>query len=442
MKYTFKDMLTTEVYETAYVMFILGKYNIFNNMASDTMKGFCVQEDSTAISADLLGDFGLDAGDEDDIANSVDFATFMAVNGVANINGRWFCRVDYSAMNKKQKEQLMKYIKNPSPNGVLVVVSNEWRDYKDLLKSKILMYSKNAHILELGFPHRDVLKGIVTQMFHEKNIIASSQAVDHFIQRMSAAYDEYEQVIDDIADKHSLKMQEDGGSRLELKEIKEYMKGIEHYVLDDFVAELTKPMSSDKTNSKKILKILMILEDEYGAKDLVYRLLSIIQEYIDFRILINEGYIPISINYFFNDVVKTLDPDSKYAKMKEYTFRKKAIIASQTSLRDWEYMKLILFNAIKNKMVTEEVMDQKCQRALYELCTRSVITADRINNIIGIDNVLVKQRQSIDKYVFDDSKLEELNNQIKLANTEGEQYEQEEDTDETFDIDDITIKDE
>ena len=39
------------------------------------------------------------------------------------------------------------------------------------------------------------------------------------------------------------------------------------------------------------------LEDEYGAKNLVYRLLKLIEESIEFRILINSGKIPSYSSY-------------------------------------------------------------------------------------------------------------------------------------------------
>jgi hypothetical protein len=112
--------------------------------------------------------------------------------------------------------------------------------------------------------------------------------------------------------------------------------------------------------------------------------------------------------------------NSKYGKMSEWKFRSKAILASQTSLRDWEYMKLILNKAIENVKISDAEMDIKCQRALYDLCTRSVITADRVNNIIGIDDVLDKGLRYIDKVVFDEKTLQLINEEEQFLN-KGEQ---------------------
>ena len=55
---------------------------------------------------------------------------------------------------------------------------------------------------------------------------------------------------------------------------------------------------------------------------------------IDYRTMINKGYITINIRYIFSDVVKLLGKDNKYAKVNEWVFRRKADLASLTSLRD------------------------------------------------------------------------------------------------------------
>lgn len=410
MKYTFKDMLNAEMYESARVVFILGKHNLFNNLVSDELRATCVDSNSIFGLDELSGEFGLDSSEVENI-NSVDFNTFMEVNGVANINGKWFCKTEYKPLTKKQRDQLTNYMKNPSDTGILVIESNDWKEYKEILRNKIISASKTVHSIELSFPNRDVLKAIVKQMFMERGIDIQSNALDLFLTKMSSAYEEYEKVIDDIKDVH-------GKRPLESKDLKVYMKGIEHFVLDDFVNELTKPLSSDKTNSKKVLKIMMALQDEMGAKNLVYQLLKIIDECIEFRILINTGYIPISLNYFFGEVIHNIGEDSKYSKMKEWTFRKKATLASQTSLRDWEYMKLILFNAIKNVKLSDEIIEQKCKRALYDICTRSVLTADRINNIVGIDNVLSKELRNLNNIKFEQRSLDKITQDEMMANME------------------------
>lgn len=267
--------------------------------------------------------------------------------------------------------------------------------------------------MQLSWPNRSVLKGIVAQSFEEKGIQADSSAVGFFIMRMSNAYDKYESQIDSIVDMHK-------GDKLTSKDLKVYMKGIENFIVDDYIKELVKPLQNANTNSKKVFKIMIALEDEFGAKNLVYQLLKKINEYIDFRILINNGYIPIGINYFYNDIIENIPNKDKYSKMNEWSFRNKANIASLTSLRDWEYMKLILSKAVENVKLPPDVMDEKCQRALYDISTRSVMTADRLNNVVGFDNVLNKQFIEMNKIIYDEDKLKHIQETIAMADKESD----------------------
>lgn len=413
MKYSFKEILNAEIYESTRVMFVLGKYVWFNNMVCDTLKYMCAEQDNAFNASIGIGDdFGIEESNDGDIlTNSVDFSTFMEVIGVASINGKWYCRTEYSTLNKKQKEQLFKYIKEPSDNGTLVITSDDWMQYKDILKNRILSFSKVSHVMQLSFPNKQILKGIVAQSFSERGIEIESSAVDFFTMRMSSAYDKYEEQINSIVDMHKEPI-------LTVKDLKVYMKGIENFIVDDFISELLKPMSSDKTNSKKVLKIMMALEDEFGAKNLLYQLIKKIEEYIEFRLLINTGYIPIGINYFYNDIINKLPDPKKYEKMNEWVFRKRAETASLTSLRDWEYMKLILSKAIENVKISDTELDIKCQKALYELATRSVMTPDRLNNVIGIDNVLRKKLKELDLVVYSEADLEHIEEIKRLAESE------------------------
>lgn len=414
MKYTFKEMLNADIYESTKVMFVLGQYMLFNNLVCDELKAMCMEDNPVTlnINDEISGEFGLETDNESSTSNSVDFNTFMEVVTVPSINGKWYCKVDLASLNKKQKDQLFNYIKSPTDNGILVVSSNDWKVYKDVLKNRVLSFSKVSHIMQLSFPSKDVLKVIVQQLFADKGIDIQPPAIEYFILRMSSAYDKYEGVIDTIVTNHK-------STTLELSDIKNYMSGIENFILNDLVMQLPKPMTSDKTNSKKILKILMYLEEEFTAKGILYKLLNIINECIEFRVLINSGKIPMGINYFYKDVIDSLGGEkSKYGKMKEWTFRNKANLASQTSLRDWVYMRLILQKAIDDIKVSDAEMDAKCQKALYELCTRSVLHPDRIDNIIGVKDILDKTMEDVNHIVYSEDGLKKIIEEETLANIE------------------------
>lgn len=391
MRYNFSDITNKELYGKS-VLFILGKYNLFINMVTDKVKELCTNDEDLGISNSVSSEFGLDSSD-DNTSTSVDFNTFMEVNSVPNINGKWYCKVDIASLTKKQKDKMYKYIKSPSKNGVLVLVSNDWNIYREYLNNRLISSSRDIGLIQLTFPHRDTLKILVGKMFKRKGMKISTGAIEMFIIKMSTAYEEYEQVIDYIKEQHG------STDEIEVKQLKVYMKGIEHFDIDDFIIELLRPMKSGKVDGrKKVVRVMAVLQDELGAKKLLYSVLNKINEMIEYRILINSGIIPIGIKYFFGDVIQDLGGEKgKYGKVNEWTFRRKAELASRTSLRDWEYMKIILSKAVEDKIGTEREIELRCQKALYELCTRYVLTESRINNIIGASNILEKGIDDINK---------------------------------------------
>ena len=383
MRYNFKDILNQEIYNNTRVMVITGKYQLFNNLVADTLKDISI--DKNIPNSDYLGladEFGI-SEEEATASTSVDIDTFFEVVNVSNINGKWFCRVGLDSLNKKQKDQINSYIKQPSKNGILVLMSTDFKDYKDFLKNKSLLFGQYAHLMQLSFPNRTILKSIVAMMFEDKNIEVDNQAIEYFIMRLNTEYDKYEEVIDSIVEKHK-------DNQLNFSDMKSYLKGIEYFDIDDFMEELVKPLASGKTGNKKIIRMLSSLRDKYSAEDLVNQIQSRITELIEYRIMINKGYITINIRYIFNDVLKLLGPDNKYSKVNEWVFRKKADLASMTSLEDWVYMNIMLNKAATTGYPESTERKFACERALYDIITRSVLSADRINNIIGIDNVLGK----------------------------------------------------
>ena len=383
MRYSFQDILNKEIYTDTRVIFLFGKYNIFINIVADEFKLTCMENNRVEnVSNSVSSEFGFNETEEEIVSTSVDLSTFFEVVTVPNINGKWFCKAELDTITKKQKEHLLRYIKEPNENGVLVITSNNWLVYKEFLNNRVLGTSKVSSIMQLNFPYRNVLKDMVKQLFQDRGIKIDSDAADFFILRMNKSYDEYEIIIDEIRNQHT-------EADLSLKDIKVYMKGIERFDIDDFIREIVKPLPNSKADGKKVLKIMVALEDELGAKNLVYQLIKKVDEMIEYRLLINKGIIPIGIKYFFGDVIKQLGGEQgKYGKVNEYTFRKKADLASQTSLRDWEYIKLILTKAIEDNKISDSEMELKCQRALYEMCNRSILSASRINNILGIENIL------------------------------------------------------
>jgi hypothetical protein len=53
-------------------------------------------------------------------------------------------------------------------------------------------------------------------------------------------------------------------------------------------------------------------------------------------------------------------------------------------------------------MVSADEMENQCKRALYDISTRNRLSGDRINNLIGIENIFDKDIYNIDRVVYKD----------------------------------------
>lgn len=418
MNYKFSDIFSDDMYRDTRVLFIFGKYSFFNKLVSDTFKYKNTNKEEASFLSfdnDVSKEFGF--GDEEDedstgLGESIDLTTFLSVVNVPNLNGKWVCIETLAGMTKKNKDALMKYIRDPNDNGIVIVIGNEWKEYNDLLRNKIISMSKYVSSIQLNFPRSDVLAKIVKQLFESKGINIENAAIDLFLTKMSSDYDNYPSVVADICGMHKEKT-------LTAKELKTYMKGIENYVVDDFVCELIKPLSNDSTHSKKVLRVMSILIDALGAEQLARKVLRIVNEFIDFRIMINLGIIPIGVRYFYSDTIndikdtfgevktiRQIDKETKkvveterknpYVSMNEYVFRRKADVASRTSLRDWEYISFILSKALTTGYSSKVDKEFIIKKALYEICTRSVATESRIKNALGTEDILGKELEWLD----------------------------------------------
>jgi len=379
MRYGFNDIYNNSMYETGYVIYIAGPYPIFNNIVIDTVRERCkgsLEEIDKQALEEFVSEFATSKY-EDNYRGLLSFDEFINVVKTPPVNGKWFCHVDYSYMTKKQKEALSRYYKKPLENGVLVVSIHEWKNYREIVKSKVISQHKNTHVIQLSFPNRSMLKTLVSNQFKERGVKVAEQAVELFIMRMSNAYDQYQDVIDNICNSMG------NTGELSYSDMAIKMRGIENYVLDDFIAELTKPMNSKKVVKKRrIYKMLNALVSDSSAREVVNKLRYKIDDLIEMRIHINNGNIPVLVRYSVEKVKGRIGEDSRVYKLSDYAFKRYAYLASLTSLKDWYYMKLILSN------VQQSWNEAQNMKALLALIHRHVISTDRLMNDIGVKNTL------------------------------------------------------
>lgn len=380
MKYNFSDINYSMMYDTCRVMFVTGAYPMFNNIVVDRLRESCKGEIEGFDEDDMktfMEEFTMSKHNRNSSNNSMSFNEFMSVVKVPPVTGKWFCSTDYKFLTKKQRDTLSRYYKKPIEHGVLVVNITEWKDYREYLKNRYITQNKNTHIIQLSFPSRDILKDLVSKRFKDRGITVAEQAVELFVMRMSRAYDDYQDTIDGICNKIGEK------GNIAYPDMVEHLKGVENYILDDFISELMNPMKSKKVvKRRRIYKMLNALMSDIGARAIVNKIKYKLDDLIEMRIQINNGNIPVMVRYNVEKIKGRLDEENRLNKLSDYSFKRYAYIASKTSLKDWYYMKLILSN-LKNSWSEEEN-----ERVLLSLVHRYVMSTDRLMNNIGVKNTL------------------------------------------------------
>lgn len=414
MRFGFKDIYSEALYKDCYAVFVVGPYGVFNNIVIDKFRALC---EASQVVTDNLGIMEAFEDDNDSqevsISNTLELNDFMVQVATPAIDGKWFCSVNLATLNKKQLNWVTNYIKDPSKNGVLCLWGMEFRDYKNWLSNKSLLTGLHTHLISLSFPYKTYLEEIVKDLFQAHHVSISPKALDLFIVRMSNSYDDYTRVIDKICTENLpngyMTMDPEDLPEISYEMALRSLKGIENFVVEDFLDFLTEPLGSDvPSGRKKIYRIMGYLLEEYGARKLVSVLKSRIDDIIEFRVAINKGYIPIMVNYNIEESKKLLGPDSPIAKKSDFQFKRLAQTASRTSLTDWVLMKLILSNV-------DKLNDNSYVKAIYALTSRSVLQVPMVNEAIGYDDTFDDELTFLDEIMYMDA--EEFSEAVKAVNS-------------------------
>lgn len=392
MIYNFKDINNLDIDKNSYILFLGGNYPIFSNMVSDRCAEGCKGELKVDLS--MYDEFNIDASVE--AIEKIDFDSFLMYVKTRKLVGKWFCSIDYKNLTKKQQEYLVDYMKHPSENGLLVVYLHDWRDVKGFSKNRIIQKSPNVNMLDLSWPNRKILQGLLIDIFKDRKVTLHESAAQLFIMRMGNQYNDYMEEIEKICLGNENKS-------INYNMMLSYLDGITNYAIDDFVMSIIKPVKNDKiVLTRKSYKVLNTLIDDLGAKSLVRRLRSRVDTYIEYRININNGNIPILVPYSVEEVQKKLPDTSLIKKVSDVSFKKNAKIASLTTLKDWYFIKMILESASKSKD------EQDYVRVLMAVIHRGIFPQDRLLNLIGIKNTLNEGLYDLDiRKVVEDFESEE-----------------------------------
>jgi len=391
MIYNFDDIENEEMYKNTRVMYTTGKYPLFNNIVADKLKKMCKATTSIKADSKIIAEFGLEKTESgESLAEleetlSLNLNQFLDVANTPTFSGKWYCKVDYSIITKKQLELIEEYIKRPSEYAVLIVNCSEWKDYSKLFKSKLFEKSRYSNLIKLSFPRKSELANITQNIFASKGIRVQGKVLSYFMLKLSNDYNSYGDIIDEIASHiEGLEVSGEGKNLyvLSLEDMKQELAKVNKFLLDDFVAQISKPIKNDKiVKTRKIYKILDSFQEDYSLMYLRNALIPKLRIMIKLREAINNGYIPITVRYGVESCRKKMGEDKDVDGLSDYAFRKYAEMANLTSLTDWYYIYLIVSNS-------HEYDEKSILRSLLAAIHRNIYSNDRIINDIGIKNTL------------------------------------------------------
>lgn len=361
----FKDILSDELVRANVVM-VFGDKPVFNNIVIDRCKKRCEnlysKEDS-----DIISEFSVGYRNKPSL-NKIEYNEFMSVCYMPSVAGMWYCKVRLRDMTDKEIEWLRRYIKNVSTNAVLVIEETDYKIYSRWLRNRLIEYSKSVHIIQLSFPSNKELITIVGNMFRDRKVMLSDEAIKLFIRKMGGRYDLYIETINELTPRAD----EDGCvvQKWESETLKGLMVNIQHYSVDMLMTGIIKGTCSNRVNSSiKIVKLLKYLEDEYGLNTLINKLNNEIEILIKFRLWMNEGRIPVGIKFPIDEVKNRLDKN-----MNKHVFKNRVSMASRLSIEELLFMKSVI-----------EKYAYRSEQCLYIIAIRKSLNKKDINKILGVE---------------------------------------------------------
>ncbi|MEM4385788.1 MAG: hypothetical protein QXD03_04500 [Candidatus Anstonellales archaeon] len=341
------------ILESANVLFISSRYDVINKYIIDKVKTYYRREERVDI--ELLGEFGVGGDSVESGYVIVDFDRFMSVFNTPSVSGKWLCIVGVDTLTKKQVELLDNYMKKTSSNGLLVLYMDYNRKY---MNNNLIKNSKVIHLLNLRYLNKSFLMEYVRDKFIESGVDVSKAGLELFVYKLGNDINNYDNIIADIANKYN-------GYVIGYNEIKESLKGVNTYVIDDFVEKLFSVNVGDKIDRRKVIyKVLGDLLSDMKASEVVGSLRDVIDLLIEIRVLMNKGVIPVGIKFSMREVRGKILEGSKLHSLSDYRLKELIYMASKITLNELLNVRIILD---RNNLVYNEV---GCKRILYSVIHR------------------------------------------------------------------------
>lgn len=391
MIYKFGDMNEDELYKSN-VFFICGSHAVFNNVVVDRVRAI-----SKAEVTSMLGDVGDISLSE--LGIEVDYKLFMENVSVPPLIGKWYCKIAYEELTKAQWKKLEEYMKKPSKYGRLIVEVTDFKNYKSILNSKVVKSNKDIGAIKLSYPSTKDVREMVERK--TEGIKIAEKAMDLLLIRMSDKYDEYDNIINIIVDS--------GEKIVDYDMMRELLKGVENYVLDDVVKAILRAPTNER-GKKRVYGIVYVMKEEVGAVALCKMIKRKINTLIKLRSYINAGYIPGKLKYSVSDFKDKLDTEDEFKKMNDYVLRKYIEMAMITSLRDLQYIGLILgkiyvpeYSSNKNDKDKDKeerkegrkeiriVTEEQAEIMLMRVMNRALVSGERLMYTIGVKSSIKEE---------------------------------------------------
>lgn len=349
------------------VIFIYSKYAAFKNYIVDKIKYEINKEVQN-----YIPEYSENIG-------SLSFIEYIKNVSIPFMFGKWYCNVNYSELNKSDKDKLFLYTKNISTNGILVVVLSEYKDYLSLSKLVSIKNNEKLCLYNVSFPSRNDLKKIITDL--TPGISWQSEALDNFILRIADKYNEIGIYTGKIKERNIKQVNE--------KVVKEVFGGVENYVFDTLIKEILL-MPTKKTN--KVFRVYSIIKNEMSSTVILSRLSREIESIKMARMIIDDGYVPGSLPYNAVESInrvnsnyenKICEADYKGLTDRQYKFRKYIKFALLTTLRDIYFIEnMIDMYKAKYKYMSEDI----AEACIINIILRGMLSVETIKTLITNDD--------------------------------------------------------
>lgn len=341
-------------WENSQVALVVGRYEYFNRIVIDAIKKSNITEEEEKNDTGLLAEFGL-AEDEIEISGikTVDIEEFMGCCKVKGMYGKWYCYTNLGMLTQKQLSWIIEYAKAPSIHSVLVIEGTEYSKYKDLMNNKAFARGNTVNLFKMFRTGRKETCEYIKVGFGSLGVDIDNGAAEIFRYRMGGRFELYSEYVNKLAANSK-------GQKWTKATMESALGDTKHYSKETIVELMLKGTDSlNFSNRSKLMKQLLYLIEEFGAKDVVEYLRGQIEELIKYRMLMNMGKIPYRLRYNIEKVKESCGLD----KVSNGLFKMLTKRASEISLEELYMIQRQLYEK-----------DSNYQAMLYRAMLRRVLT--------------------------------------------------------------------